>query len=314
MTKDNKKRIIKFHHDCDGLVSAYMTSFAYPDAKFVCPNNFGDTTGMKDGDIMVDMRPDKTDKKIKVIDHHPGHPSVTKRKYKLTFGDKPAGILCWEKFKDKIPKEEWWKVVAAACGDVQYEEVPYEIWETKPELLERASNGFYGRKGRSWVTYPNPIFIKLSSALNSFLRYGEWEKAMDILKDAKSPYDIINNEDVIKQKKKLNKEFSAVLSDANQYNFGYLKVVIYHSYKARLTGYIASVVAPDNDFLNPTTVLAINAVNGHLSMRGSLANYYKGRLEPIKDLEFDGHGKAMGGRLNKPVEELLADLRRLFPR
>jgi hypothetical protein len=311
--KSTDKRKIVFHHDADGLVSAYMTSFAYPNAKFGCPNDFGDTTGMKDGDIMVDMRPKESDKKIKVIDHHPGHASVSKRKYKLTFGDKPASILCWEKFKDKIPKEEWWKVLPGACGDVQYEEVPYEIWASCPALLTRASTKFYGRSG-NWKTYPNPVFIKLSSALNSFLRYGEWEKAMDILKSAKSPFDIIENEDVAKQKQKLKKDFEKALSNAKQYNFGYLKVVVFESYKVRLTGYVASVVAPDNDFLYPTTVLAINKVNGHLSMRGTLANYYKGRLASIKNLSFDGHGKAMGGRLNGDIETLINDLRKLFPR
>jgi intein/homing endonuclease len=285
---EKKEQKIFFHHDADGIVSAYMTSFAYPNAKFVCPDKFGDTKGISKNDIMVDMKPKDSSKEIIVIDHHEGHPSLTERKYKLTFGDKPASILCWEKFKDKIPKEEWWKVLIGATGDMQYELVPYEIWESCPELLTRSSDGFY--KFKDWVTYPNPIFIKLSSAINCFLRYGEWEKAMDLIKDAKSPYDIIENPEVKKQKAKLSKDFSDTLKGAKQFNFGYLKVVIYESPKARLTGYIASVVAPDNDFLNPTTVLAINELNGRLSMRGRLTTYYKGRLAELDYLTINGHG------------------------
>lgn len=314
MVEKGKTQKIHFHHDADGLVSAYMTSFAYPNAKLVCAKEFGDITGVNDGDIMVDMKPKESSKNITVIDHHPNHPSVSERKYKLTFDNKPASILCWEKFKDKIPKEEWWKVVAGACGDMQYEEVPFEVWESCPALLTRASNKFYNYQSKGWITYPNPIFIKLSSALNSFLRYGEWEKAMDILKDAKTPFDIIEHPDVLEQKKKLRKDFTAILSEAKQFNFGYLKVVLYESNKVRLTGYIASVVAPSNNFLDPTTVIAINTVDGSLSVRGGLCTYYQGRLSGIKEIEFSGHGLACGGKLKGDPMKFIDNLRRVFPR
>lgn len=315
-TKSNKdKQTIWYHHDADGIIAAYLTHFAYPNAQLKSTKEFGDCSKAKDGDIMVDMKPKDPSKKLIVIDHHPGHPtSLSKRAYKLTFGDKPASVLCFEKFKDKIPKEEWWKVVIGARGDQQEEEVPYEVWETCPALLTRSSNMFYGRSINKMTTYPNPVFIRLSSAINALLRYEKHNEALNLIKDAKSPYDIVDNPDVLKQKTKLKNDMLKIMSNASQFNFGYLKVVFYESYKARVSGYVSSVVSPDIDALDPTTVIAINKVNGSLSMRGKLCNYYIGRLSGIKKLHMDGHGLACGGKYKGKPEELLDELRREFPR
>ena len=302
---NKEKHTIFFHHDPDGLVSAYFTHFAYPNYIMKTTDNFGDTKNFKKGDIMVDMRPDNPNIDGLVIDHHPGHAPLAKRKYKLIWDKVPASLICWRQFKDKIPKKHWWKVAIGLLGDGQPELIPYEVFESCPELL-KTPKSYMACKYNKWSASFFPVYKGLSSAVNSYARFGDMGMAMDLIKDANRPMDITTSLAVKKQKKKVKDAFDDAMERSYMEPFGNsFYVIIYESRTCRLSGYIASVL--QSSFRN-ATVLAINKINGSASMRGDLALYYKGKLASIKYLDIDGHPGFMGGKLKGTTDKLLEDL------
>jgi len=293
------------HHDPDGLVSALMVSYAKPEYNIKVTDKFGDTSGWEKGDIMVDMRPDNPEIEGLVIDHHPGHEPLGIRKYELIWEHVPATIVAWRRFKDKIPKQHWWKVVVGAAGDGQVEAVPYEIFETCPLLL-KDYNTYNGKYRGSWKSNFWPIYNAMSSGINSYCRYGRFTEPLDILRDAKDPLDIIENPGIRKQKGILRGDFEEAMSKAKIYKFPNLKLVLYHSEKCRLSGYIASVVEGQKD--NQDTVLAINDVDGSCSMRGTLALYFRDIINRFDYIQVDGHPGFMGGHIDVHPIKLFHDL------
>ncbi len=303
--KEDSKPTIWYHHDPDGIVSAYFTHFAYPNYIMKSTDAFGDTKNFKKGDIMVDMRPDNPNIDGLVIDHHPGHPSLAKRKYKLIWDTVPASFICWREFKDKIPKKNWWKLAIGVCGDGQPELIPFEVFETCPELLKTPKT-YMAVKYNKWSASFFPIYKGLSSAVNAYARFGELDMAMDLVKDANLPKDITTDPNVLTQKGRVKKAFSDAMDQSYMEPFGNsFYVIIYNSRQCRLSGYIASVLQGS---FKHATVLAINKSNGSASMRGDLALYYRGKLKSIKELQIDGHPGFMGGRLNGTTDKLLKDI------
>jgi len=295
------------HHDADGLISAYFTKIGLgTNSKIVVTEEFGEAPNWKDGDYMVDMRPKDPNFNGVVIDHHPDHPPISQRKYKLIWADKPASILCWEYFKDKIPKNEWWKVVIGAAGDGQVEKVPFEVFDSCPELFKASvwkSKSWSGK----WSISGYPAYKLLSSPINAFARFGQYDEALHIIEKAKTPLDILHSNDVYSKRDELKRVFEDVMSKSDVYDFGNLKVIIFASQKVRLSGYIASVLGEDVG-----TVLAINKVDGSLSLRGDLALYYKEKLKSLKYLEIDGHPGYMGGKIKVDPQKLIHDLFKLI--
>jgi len=248
------------------------------------------------------------------IDHHPGHGGITERKYKLIFDEVPASLLCWREFKDKIPKEEWWKAAIGVNGDVQPETLPYEIWKLCPQLLDNPAfkiSNFWSKQEKQYVmsTFHLPLYKRVSSALNTWARVGEYGKALDLLKESKSPLDLVQNTEMLKQKKENIKLYNKALGTAMVHDFGYLKLVLFESYNIRLSGWIASAMVKERD---PGTVLAINTIDGRLSLRGELATFYKGDLEKLNCIDFSGHGVAMGGKLKGDPNDLVEALRKKY--
>ena len=96
--------IIRNHHDADGITAGYFAAYGYPKHKLeIWDGAFGDTTGMKKGDVMCDMRPIQNLADIIVYDHHLPHRED--HKYKLISSeDMPASYITWNEFKDNIPK------------------------------------------------------------------------------------------------------------------------------------------------------------------------------------------------------------------
>jgi len=296
------------HHDADGLISAYLTSFGVKSPKIIVGERFGDTTEWEKGSYMTDMRPIDPSIEGTVIDHHPGHPGLADRKYSLVWDQKPASILAWQKFKDDIPKDQWWKTMIGAVGDGQPEKVPYEIWKECPELMQRTKT-FISHSYGEWKVSYMPAYKLLSSGINAFARYGEYDTALRLIRKAESPKDIINNPEIVAQKSQLSNtktgDFTKVMQSAEIYPLHYMTLCIYNSPNVRLSGYIASVLASSKE---NTVVLAVNSDNGSLSLRGDTANYIKGELNNLDYVNIDGHDGFCGGNITKHPYELLKDL------
>jgi len=296
------------HHDADGLIAAYLTSFHVKSPKIIVTEKFGDTDNWEKDSYMTDMRPIDPSIEGTVIDHHPGHPSLTERKYSLIWDNKPASILAWQKYKDEIPKNEWWKTMIGAVGDGQPEKIPFEVWNECPELMQQHKTYIKHSYGE-WKTSYRFAYQLLSSGINAFARYGEHDTALRLIKKAKTPRDIIENAEINRQKSKLSNtstgDFVKVISDASIFPMKNLTLCIYNSPNIRLSGYIASVLASNKD---TPCVLAVNEDNGSLSVRGDTANYIRGLLNQLDYVNIDGHDGFCGGRIEKHPDVLYKDL------
>ena len=289
------------HHDADGICSAHFVALVTPDAKIKVVDEFGSTKGWEKGDIMVDMRPNNPNIEGLVIDHHLPHPEP--HKYELISDVVPASLITWRLYKDKIPKEEWWKLAIGVMGDGQPELIPIEIYEECPSLLKNVKTSIYQSYGK-WNINMMPLYKLLSSSINSFLRKGEYDSALNLLKYSESPMDIYSSEDTRISKADVRNEFTASVKDADIFDYDNLAVIIFYS-KYRMSGYIGSSLQSS---LNHKTIMAINKRDGSVSLRGDLATYYKNKLKDIDYLEIDGHAGFMGGKLKKNYHTLIKDL------
>jgi hypothetical protein len=57
--------------------------------------------------------------------------------------------------------------------------------------------------------------------------------------------------------------------------------------------------------------MAVNSVNGSLSLRGDLANYIKYKVEQLDYVHVDGHDGFMGGHVDKDPWIMYRDLMKL---
>jgi hypothetical protein len=274
------------HSDADGITAGYLYIISNLDAdvrKINYPEIFGDATDFIDGDIMCDMRPNCSDIKGTVYDHHPDH--AEDRAYQLFWDDKPSSIIVYDQFKDKLNDNNKWKVAIGAVGDAEPEKIPVEIWEEYPELLDMRSfvNERYGK-----VTVSDyPVYMLLSSPINSYCRIGEQEKAMQLLFMAKSPLDILYNRGAIKAKETINKEVSLIMDKAMIINYSH---VIFMSYRSKYR--IGGILGGKLQSTRKTTVV-LNEHNKSGSMRGVLTNLI---LKKFKNagIECGGHDVAAG--------------------
>lgn len=308
---------LKSHHDCDGLISGHFATFGITDSEIdLTADTFGDTKGLTKEDWMLDMKPNNPNWDGTCIDHHFPHPK--ERKYKLIpdIPDEyfhyanaivPASLITFEYFKDKIPKEEWWKVAAGVCGDGQPELIPKEIFDMCPTLLKYVSTSLYQSYGQ-WKISTRPLYETLSSSLNAFLRKGEFEQAINIIKYSSTPLDIYNNDEVKMAKSDIRGDFTQAVKDADVFEFSNLAVVVFFS-QYRMSGYIASSLQKE---LSGKTIMAVNKRDGSLSLRGSFASYYKNKLKPLSYLEIDGHAAFMGGKVKKNYTKLISDMSELI--
>jgi len=96
----SKKITLRCHHDADGIVTAYFTSFGVDNAEIeIWDGDFGDTTGLKPGDYMLDMRPIQNMEGLICIDHHLPH--IENRKYTLISDVVPASLIAYNLYKEE---------------------------------------------------------------------------------------------------------------------------------------------------------------------------------------------------------------------
>ncbi|RLG92276.1 hypothetical protein DRO37_09430, partial [Candidatus Bathyarchaeota archaeon] len=100
---------IHAHHDADGVsaVAMYILANNYVSSEVAFPEIFGEFA--EDTKVMIDMYPNKPDFEGLVIDHHPD--IWREKRFQLIHSDiKPASLLVYELYKDRIPQERWWYV------------------------------------------------------------------------------------------------------------------------------------------------------------------------------------------------------------
>ena len=249
---------------------------------------------------MTDMRPKSDLEGLTVIDHHYPHP--LSHKYTLYFKDYPASLIAWEMFKSEIPKSEWWKLAIGLVGDAQPELIPYEVFETCPELLTKIKTSSYQSYGK-WKTSYFPAYKLLSSGINALLRLSDFDTALNIIKHVESPIDLLNNQTIKLAKARVKAEFERIMREQQSYEFDNLIVCLFRS-DIRMSGYVSSSL----NSVDGTTIMAINLNSMRGSMRGELASYWKEKLKKLNYIAIDGHASAMGVQLHSDPKKLIEDL------
>ena len=310
---------IRCHWDGDGITSALFTSYGVKDSEIEIgeyAKGFGCTEGLTKDDWMVDMKPQDKNWEGNCIDHHFPHPDD--RKYKLipdissTLYENspdivPASLLAWREFKDKIPESEWWKLCIGLAGDGSLELTPPEVFDTCPSLMTSVKTSAYQSYGK-WRISTYPVYMLLSSCINSVLRKGEYENAIYLMKYVKSPMELYTLPDIAIAKRDIKNDYKTAVTDASMYEFGNLVIILFES-QYRMSGYVSSSL---QDAFPGKTMMAINTKTGSISLRGKLAPYYKAKLSQLDYLHIDGHYEFMGGKLHKNPETFIQDVSRIL--
>jgi hypothetical protein len=293
---------IRAHHDADGIIAGYFLSFVVKDPQLeIWDGKFGDTTGLKKGDYMVDMRPIQNMEGLTVYDHHTPHRED--HKYELIEDEVPAGLIVWNKHKDDIPKSEWWKLAISLLGDGQPELIPTEVFETCPQLLTKIKTSTYLNYGKWNIGY-YPIYKLLSSYVNALLRLKHYEDAINLVTYSQTPMNIINSAKAKVCKAEIKRIYEDIIKTSESYDFEDLVVFIFDS-EFRMSGYIASSLQSSVD---NKTIMAINRKDGSGSVRGDLAMYWRDKLKHLEYLQIDGHPGFMGLNISCNPETLINDL------
>jgi len=301
MTKD--KVVIRAHWDADGITSAYFASYGIPNSVIEFKEGeFGDTTGLKKGDWMVDMRPNTNMEGLNVIDHHLPH-KYKDIKYNATLDEVPASLIAWRKFKDDIPKSEWWKLAIGLVGDGQPELIPPEVFEECPQLLTKIKTSAYQSYGKWNIGY-YPVYKLLSSYVNAHLRKGEFTEALNLMRYSQTPVAILHSLKAKAAKASIKAEFENIVKTADSYQFDDLVVFLYNS-NYRMSGYMASSL--QNSF-SGKTIMAIDRGKGRGSLRGDLCHYWQDKLKHLEYLILDGHPGFFGVTCTVNTETLIEDI------
>ena len=242
---------------------------------------------------MVDMRP-KEGFMGTCYDHHLGHPENPP--YTLIWDNVPTSLIIWERFKDKIPREHWWKVVVGINGDGQPELIPPQIFKEFPELLMMSSSfGWSSSEGR-YTTWSHPIYSQLSAYINAAARSRQPELAFNILLDVHSPFEIVENEALSQMRETIAKRVNEVTKAAKIYSFGPFLLVYYRA-EEKLGGRVAMKVGGSG-----ATILAINETTGEVSIRGDVATFLVEELNKLDIGEFGGHPGFAGGLIESRID------------
>ena len=292
--------MIVCHNDADGVTSAVLFLYAMglgpDDVKVRVAEYFGQVN--PNDRFCFDMVPEDPNWDGQCFDHHPQHPPETERKYTLIWDNVPTGVIVYKQYKDDIPDEQKWKVAIAAVGDGQPEVIPPEIFDMFPELLDEI---LWVREGK--VSFTLPRYKLISSGINSLMRVGNYEYALNLLYHAKRPDDLIFNEEAEKARNTIANECYKIAKNSKFVKLG--NNIVYLEFESNLdvTGRIASEWQDKLGY----TVVAYNITKGKLSIRGDLAMWVGQKLRAA-GVNVGGHPGFMGGEL-EPGVSLIDKLR-----
>lgn len=279
---------ISCHKDADGVTAGVFSSYKYKIKKVNFPRTFGE---VGDEDIMFDMSP-ATDTDKLVIDHHPPKLELPNAKLILGSSEEPASLLSFYLFKDVIPKKYWWKLIVGLGGDGHPERLPDEVWDESFLLLDDIGS-FVNSKGKDYY-FPNPVWLMLSSCINAFCRTNWPQKAFDLLKEAETPSEILQNPLVKELKGKIYAETTRIFKENKPLDLGkalFWKVTSPYN----LNGILAIRLYE----IRKKTAIVLNTGNNSISIRGVLAHYLSGKLKGL--IDSGGHYGFVGGHLKPDV-------------
>lgn len=282
------------HHDADGLSSAVMFLLTHGDETIdtILPNVFGDYgDSSSEDDWMVDMKPVDSNFKGTCADHHPDHPVIEDRSYKLYHSDLfPASRVVYNLFKDQLEEMNMdWLVALGCVGDGQPEKIPSDVWRRYPQLRENISEKIYVSYGNMKLS-PYPLYTRISSPVNAMNRMGTPELALEIiLKDIKAPEDIVLNSKLLAAKKKVATEHERVLKNLYIIEHSNIILAIYSS-AFKLSGWIGTEL----EAAFKKTIIAVNTQDDSMSIRGVLATLIAEELQK-RDFVVGGHHGYAGG-------------------
>jgi len=309
---------LAMHDDGDGISSGVLFTSLFKTKEVWCPEDFGvwSIKGLKNSngeivyppDACVDMVPQDPNWEGKIcIDHHPDHLPENLRKYKLIFGNVPAAVIIYKVFKPFIPRSQRWKVVVGAVGDGQPEVVPPEIWREYPILLERTVTT-YSRYG-NLQTAKFPIFLRLSAPINAACKIpGKWIIAFNVLRNARSPLDILEDPALKSAKEFVEEEHKNIIQSSNAIELRSGIKIWRFSSELKLE----RTLAYELEQTDKVTTIAVNEKTGRGSIRGVLATLVYEHLK-ASGFKASGHPGFGGLRLKKDqtVDDLIDCLRKL---
>jgi len=292
---------LAIHDDADGISSGVLFSFAFKVKQVWAPEDFGvwNISPMKKGgqviyppDVCLDMVPQNPEWIGLAIDHHPGHKPENERNYRLIWGEEPASILVYKLFKNWIPREQRWKVVVGGVGDGVPELIPAEIWREYPHLLEDSVSIWesYGRL----ETRNYPLYLRLSSPINAACKLpGKWYVAYTVLRNAKTPWDILKDPALQAAKRFLDDEHKRILRETSPMQLRNGIRLWAFSSEAKLERTLAWELWEKDK----RTCIAFNMQTNRGSIRGTLATLVYEHLQAHK-INASGHPGFGGIRLN----------------
>ena len=284
------ENLIVTHHDADGITAAVLLV----EATNTDPNRvkFADKFGsyITPEDIMLDMRPIEGFRGI-CYDHHPDHPED--RKYTLIWDDVPTSLIVFNKFRDSIPREHWWKVVVGVTGDGQANKIPTYIWKLFPELLIVSENKYWG--GSYYKTWQSPAYSRLSALINAAARSRKADLSFRKLLAADKVDDIITDPELEMLRRQLADKVKKIANqEARVFSIGPFRLILYQA-EENLGGRIAMKFSDDD-----MTIIAVNEATGEVSIRGDLTTLLVEELNKLGIGTFGGHAGYAGGELIEP--------------
>lgn len=314
---ENKKGInVASHTDADGVYSLALANLVLDIDNYIFPDKFGDylnipgdpTRGEENIpiDLALDLGTPLSEEYTNyVIDHHP-HPD--ERNYKLIHMYVPTGLIVYNLWKDKIPKEKLFLVAGSLTGDGQPELIPQEVFDATPCLLDRIGS-IYKSYGK-FNLYDYPIYMMISSPINALCRIGNPLLAFKLVMSAKDPLDILDNPSALDAKEVIRKEEDRIFKDEKSFYMVGSNVIVYSfNSKFSMTGLIASKLGGNN---RDKTIIVVNEAGKSMSIRGHLADYI-GRQLRARGWATGGHAGYFGGSLQKKqtVRDLIYALREI---
>lgn len=276
------------HGDADGLASGVLIGYVSKVNNVWSPEEFGDA---KDSDVVLDQVPVDPTQPYIVFDHH-SHPPKEKRKYQLVWDQVPATLIVYECFKAQIPDDMKWKVAVGLVGDGQPELIPLEVWKLCPELLTgyATASERYGKLS----IYSIPLYLKLSSGINACCKLSEdkWYNAYQVLKNVKTPLQLIEDPVLETALDFIRKEHDRVIREYHPIEFPYFRYWKISS-DYRMERHLAPKVMEGFD--RKTTII-FNEKTKRMSIRGTLTPLLVEFLK-ANNIQANGHPGFAGGNL-----------------
>jgi len=283
---------IHAHRDADGVSAVAMYILAHNEAptSVAFPEIFGEFAD--DTEIMIDMYPNKPDFTGIVIDHHPD--IWKEKKFQLIHSDlKPASLLVFELFKNKIPEERWWYVAVGLTGDASDCLIPIEVHKKFPILRRSvAATGKYGS------TKDLPLWKYLPGIINAYCKTGRPQDALSTLLYCRDPIDLFEDEEGWDLKQLLMQEINRVEKNLKfvEITDSVLCASFYSDYN------IGGTLASRWHSSTAKTILIVNRKDWSFNIRGDLTYWLIYLLkQQFPDINVGGHPQAAGGIMNPDI-------------